>query len=202
MSKKIKIGAREIKLDAAEDEPMAQAAADALKQNADDLAAKLGPLEAALAKATEELAALKGAPPPMAADEAQVPEEMQDRITATRAPALEAARADARLVLGATADLAGKTLGALKGLVVASLDPGVKLDGLSAAELDGRYRAADAATKRAAQPGAAAPPPARNDALAQAHAAAVPVAHTDSDDPGAAMEARREARRLAKQKGL
>ena len=173
MKKKLKVRGREIEIRADADDGMAEAqgAVVELEKKADADAAELGAVKAALMDALTKVASLEAKwaaasaanPAPPAVTEESIPEEVLDSALTKRAALIESARK----VLGADADLKGKKPPEIKRAVVAKRMPNVKFDSLTADTVDGMFRALVESSGSAASEGA------RNDALAEAHAAAV-----------------------------
>lgn len=165
--KKIKIAGREIKLDAAEDEVVAQGAVDEVQKKADDGGEAIAACEASQAALTDAMTQIAVLAAKLKAAEAakevapevteeMVPEEVLDAALAKRL----ALHDDARRVLGAEVKLDGLKPAGVRAKVIAAAFPSVKLDGLSTDRIQGLY---DAALLGAAE---------RNDGLAAAHRAA------------------------------
>lgn len=173
MKKKLKIRGREIEIrtDAEDGMTEAQSAVTELEKKADADATELAAVKAGLMDALQKVAAMEAR---MAADKAAtpttpaiteeaIPEEVLDSALVNRAALIESARK----VLGADADLKGKKPAEIKRAVVSKSLPTVKLDSLTADTLNGMFDAI------VSLPATSANTEHRNDALADAHAAAV-----------------------------
>lgn len=180
MKKKIRLGGREIHLDAAEDEASAQGAVDELQKKADSGDEAIKACDAATAALTDAMAQIATLKATIAAasaatpqvTEAMVPEAVADSLVAKRLKLLEGARS----VLGATVKLDGMKAAEIKAKVVNTAFPTVKLDGLSAERVEGLFDAALAGGV------------ARNDALGRAHFVAAGGGVSEGDvDPAAEL---------------
>jgi hypothetical protein len=174
MKKKLKIRGREIELRADADDGMAEAqgAVVELEKKADADAAELGAVKAALMDALTKVASLEAkmaaasaaTPSAPAITEEAIPEEVLDSALVKRAALVESARK----VLGADFDAKGKKPAEIKRAVIAKQMPNVKFDSLTADTVSGMFDAIVAVV-----PATSASTEQRNDALADAHAAAV-----------------------------
>lgn len=180
--KVLKIGGREFRVDG-DDVEKAQAAVDEQKTKTDadgalidSLTKQVAKLMADLSTLGAQLKAAQAAPAaPAEVTEEQVPEAVMDSIVEKRGALIERARG----VLGADADLKGKTAAQIKRAVLAHAMPALDakvLDSMSAERMDGMFEAVTL----------------RNDALASAHTAARGTpgeqgeTRTDTDDSLAA----------------
>lgn len=201
----IKVRGREYKTDSPDEMKAAQDAMAEVEKKADDageMAAKLTAAEEALQAAMAQIADLKAKlAAPVTVTEEMVPADVADSLVTKR----EALRADAALALGVdAATLKGKSAADLQRAVIAHHAPEMKLDGLSAAVIDGMYGLAVAAAKRNDAAKQKADGEQRNDKLAAAGAAGTTPAtennrndggaQDDDGDPKRAMEQRTAAR--------
>jgi hypothetical protein len=210
---KIRVGKKHFEIRTDADMPPGS---DEQKPKADDAAAlqsAIEALEASLTKALGDLAAAKAQmnaqaamaapadPAAGGADETAPPDDAAlDSFVAKR----DAKRADAKLVLGADADVAKIPTGELEARVIAHVLPDVKLDSLDATARAALFGAAVAGAKKAAKAGGADATSDHNDALAAANRAAAgdPTQRTDAAEPDVMAKNREAQRADARKKAL
>lgn len=159
------------------------------KKDADAMAAqgaaKLAAMEALIAQLTKEIAELKSSMAAPATEE-DVPETIADSIVAKRLAKLDAAREGARLIAPAVKLDGVMTPRKIHEAAIAVALPTLKLDGLSDDGVSGVFVGQVEAARKAAEKGNRSDSntsrATRNDALGNAHRAAVVDPNTAEDD--------------------